>query len=443
VSDPQGEAEAEAAAEQVVPARTTPTWEMEMLLSGATVFGLLQFPAALNAATEPVLARLGGGLAIVASILALYAGTAVYLLLATFIGHLTIRGFWIALLGVRSVFPEGPDFSRLRGGPIAREVARGRTPRVDVEAERLDNLATIVFAFGAFTVVGVLMPALFVLPMMLAAWIWPGVSIGSLMIGLLAIGLGPLAVVTLLDSWFGRRLDPAGRVARALAAVLAMYQASMQPRFMNVISTTLMTRLGFGRFMTAYLTILVVVLSSYAVHARMRREGAALGDFKAIPANADSGFAVLPQHYRDQRQAADRLRRVPYLDSAVLAGDWLRLVVPYHPTRHEAAISARCPEVWAELPGTVFVDADGARAAHLGLLSCYRDIAAIRIDGRAVPVLPDVVVMPGSRLRGLQFMIDARDLAGGRHVLETAMLPDSEDDDAGAKPASYRIPFWK
>ena len=72
-----------------------------------------------------------------------------------------------------------------------------------------------------------------------------------------------------------------------------------------------------------------------------------------------------------------------------------------------------------------------------------RDLAALHIDGRRADVLSDVVVLPGSRLRGLQFMIDVRGLPPGRHLLETAVLPDPRDDDAGAKPASYRIPFWK
>jgi hypothetical protein len=31
-----------------VPAQTTPTWEMELLVSGATIFGLLQLPTFLD-----------------------------------------------------------------------------------------------------------------------------------------------------------------------------------------------------------------------------------------------------------------------------------------------------------------------------------------------------------------------------------------------------------
>ena len=59
--DPQQDA----AVPDAIPAKTTPTWEMELLLSGATVFGLLQLPDALHGLTAPLLARLGGGVALV------------------------------------------------------------------------------------------------------------------------------------------------------------------------------------------------------------------------------------------------------------------------------------------------------------------------------------------------------------------------------------------
>jgi hypothetical protein len=439
-TDPREDA---AAAADAIPARTTPTWEMEMLLSGATVFGLLQLPEALNAAVEPVLARLGGGVGLVASILTVYVGAAVYLLLATFVGHLVIRGFWIALLGLRSVFPEGPDFDKLRGGPISRHVARRNAVRTEDEIERLDNLATIVFMFGAMAVVGALVPGLFVLPMLVATWLWPDVPVGPLMLAVFGVVFGPMALVATIDSLFGRHLDVNGRIARAFAAILTFYQRLTQPRFTNALTTTLMTRLGFGRFMVVYMGVLFAVLLVYGIDSGMRRGGIAIGDYTAIPADAERGYAVLPQHYRDQRRDDDRLQRVPFLDSTVLKGDWLRLIVPFHPTRHEAAIERQCPEVWANLPLSDALDAAAADAAHRDLLACYRDLAAIHVDGRPVDVLPDIVVLPDTRLRGLQFMIDARDLAPGRHQLQTAKLAHPEKDDAGAKPASYRIPFWK
>lgn len=427
----------------VIPEKTTPTWEMEMLLSGATVFGLLQLPDAFNGMVEPLLARLGGNIAAVANMLAMYAGAAIYVLLITFIMHLTVRGFWIALLGLRSVFPDGPDFERLRGGPIARDLARQQTPRVDVEIERLDNLATTIFLFGAMAVAGVLMAGSIGVPLMVLVWLWPDASIGRLILVTLGVALGPMLLASTFDALIGHRLDRTGWFARWIAGVLTYYQRTSAPRFLNVIITTLMTRFGFGRFMVAYVAVLCVVMVGYVVHQDIRRSGKAIGDYGSIPAPAASGFAVLPQFYRDQRRGDERLSRTPFLDSMQVNGDWLRLIVPFHPTRHKAAIATHCPTVWATLPLPEAADATAADPRARALLACYRDLAAIRIDDQAVATLPDVVVLPDSRLRGLLFMIDARSLAPGRHVLQTAALPHPRDDDAGKLPAPYRIPFWK
>jgi hypothetical protein len=442
VSTPESPQDAATPAD-TIPTKTTPTWEMEMLLSGATVFGLLQLPDVLRAATEPLLARLGGGMGLVANILTLYVGAALYLLLATFIGHLIVRGFWIALLGLRSVFPEGPDLERLRGGPIARDVARRNLPRTEDEIERLDNLATIVFMFGAMSVVGALMPGLFVLPVLVAMWFWPAAPIGLLLIVTFGIVMGPMVLAGLIDAWFGKRLKRDGWFATLIAAVLGVYQHLTQPRVTIALTTTLMTRLGFGRFMAVYMTVLFTVILGYAAHSVMRRDGIAVGDYDAVPARADSGFAVLPEHYRDQRRDVDRLQRVPFIDAALLKGDWLRLIVPFNPTKHEAALATQCPAVWATLPLADDLETAESAAAHRALLGCYQRMADIHIDGQSVNVLPDVVVLPDTRLRGLQFMIDARALAPGRHVLQTAKLPNPEKDDAGKPPAPYRIPFWK
>ena len=90
-----------------LPARTTPTWEMELLISGATVFGLLQLPGLAdrllfhvhNSSAEPVAAFVLP--------LWIYVKSALLTLAATFVVHLALRGYWIALVGLSSVYPDG------------------------------------------------------------------------------------------------------------------------------------------------------------------------------------------------------------------------------------------------------------------------------------------------------------------------------------------------
>ena len=42
----------------------------------------------------------------------------VYSMLVTFIAHLCLRGYWIALLGLESVWSDGWNWDRLKLGPL-------------------------------------------------------------------------------------------------------------------------------------------------------------------------------------------------------------------------------------------------------------------------------------------------------------------------------------
>ena len=50
-----------AATPETVPRGTTPTWEIEMLLSGAVVFALLQIPSQLDPLFDSAMTKVGPG----------------------------------------------------------------------------------------------------------------------------------------------------------------------------------------------------------------------------------------------------------------------------------------------------------------------------------------------------------------------------------------------
>src|SRR4051794_24559506 len=88
-----------------VPAETTPTWEMELLISGATVFGLMQLPARLDAIFYDLFNRGSEQVASLLMPLWIYAKVALLTLIGTFVLHLVLRGLWVAMVGLDSVYP--------------------------------------------------------------------------------------------------------------------------------------------------------------------------------------------------------------------------------------------------------------------------------------------------------------------------------------------------
>ena len=102
--------------------RTTPTWEVELLISGATVFGLLQLPAPLHRWLSIAGQAHGESVYQAIKMFGIYIQFSLWILIVTFVMHLFMRGYWIALVGMNSVYPKGIQWEKVKGfGPIYKE----------------------------------------------------------------------------------------------------------------------------------------------------------------------------------------------------------------------------------------------------------------------------------------------------------------------------------
>ena len=88
------------------------TDELELIISSLTIFALFSMPGWLFDRFASVYTHLSTSLAI-ASIVAvtLLAGVS-YVLATCFVVHLMARAYWVGLIGLRTVFPAGINWSR-------------------------------------------------------------------------------------------------------------------------------------------------------------------------------------------------------------------------------------------------------------------------------------------------------------------------------------------
>jgi hypothetical protein len=98
----------------------TKTYDIELLISGALVFGLSSAPAEIDRLFDRWGPRLDGVASPALTYLYLYAQMIVYSMLVTFVGHLLLRGYWIALLGLESVWSDGWKWDQLKIGPFSK-----------------------------------------------------------------------------------------------------------------------------------------------------------------------------------------------------------------------------------------------------------------------------------------------------------------------------------
>ena len=105
------------------------TSELELIIAGALLFGLLTVPGRIDAWYASVRPHVAGDLHLAYFLGYYYLMLIAYTLIATFCVHIGARAYWVGLMGLQSVYPEGPDWARVRNrGPIGIRTLRERLP---------------------------------------------------------------------------------------------------------------------------------------------------------------------------------------------------------------------------------------------------------------------------------------------------------------------------
>lgn len=430
----------EAAPPQAIPRGTTPTWEMELLLSGATVFGLVQLPRELDALFFDASNRLAEEAATILMLLWVYAQASLLTVILTFVAHLLLRGYWIALVGLGSVYPAGIRWDRLRIGPHLRAINEAAAPSQAGRVEAADNRATRVFGVGMGLAFAILAPMALVVVSLVLYLVVVGVG-GAPRHGMVAfwavfgIGLLPFLLLFFVDRAVGGRLDPARAPGRWLRQALAFYARAGIGRTSNALLAIFQSNEGARR--TGVVVFLAILGSTGLVLARFayQVDGRGWGSFPGLPADeARVADTVLADHYATTRERGPVPASLPFIQDRVVRGPYLELFVPYRQRRHAPALERACPEA-------VAVAEAGGPAR--GALDCLAGLLDVRLDGEPVAVTLDATTDPATGHRGVLAMIRVDRLAPGRHELTLRSPPRrSAAPDAPPRPP-YRIPFWR
>lgn len=421
--------------------RTTPTWEVELLISGVAVFAMLQLPGWLDDGLFALMPRLDEQWRMVLLPIYFYAKSAAVILAITFALHLFLRAMWIALVGIHSVFPQGVDFNRLKMGPIQREVEETAYQPTEVLIERADNRASVVFAFGVtiasiIVAIVIALALTFLLGTALSLISGGRIAPYSAAIGVFLAVMVPFALLSWLDQRLGNRWPADSRRYRLTRTLLRLYAragiARVNSRVIALLSSHRGERLA-RTFMTA---TLFLVLGGVSLSWMAMRESERFGSYAGFPAASQlPARAADAAHYDDQRNAARDDRLVPYISTMVASSSYLKLVVPYQPTRDEAAMRRICAHA-SQLPPA---------ARELEQLRCLSTLRTVTLDGKALPGMQyELTSDPRTDRPALLAMIDLRGLSRGRHELRIAASPRApkergRDNDRDAD----RILFWR
>lgn len=416
--------------------RTARTWEVELLISSVAVFAMLQLPGWLDDRMFALEPRVDDDWRMVLSLGYFYAKSAAVVLAVTFALHLLLRAQWIALVGMDSVYPQGVRLDKLRMGPIQRGIEEASPDATEDAIERADNRASVVFAIGVSVAliiasVCVTFCGLLLVATLASQALHLAIEPLTMLLGVFLVIMGPFIIASAVDHSLGARLRKGGIAHRALTAVLRFYTRIGMGRRNNRIVAILSSNGGERRIMAVVVGVMVAaILGVFAAYYFMRT-GSGPGSYGYFPQS--DGNALDAANYDDQRNPA-RDRAVPYVQSAVVIGPYLKLVVPYRPTRDEPAMRATCGHT----------DALAGEHRATARFACLSTLHAVTLDGHPVEGLRyEVASDPRTDRPALLAMIDIRELPRGRHELRVAhpLRVDAKPDNSD--PGYDRIVFWR
>lgn len=427
------------------------TWELELLISGAVVFALLQLPDSVARWHDATVVHLARASEMVVFYGYMYVTAALYVLIGAFVTHLAARAYWVGLVGLQSVFPGGTRWERVSYGPLTQGVYRERVPALPSLAARVDRFCSTLFSFAFLIVFGFAYSILGGALVGGLAWgtsrlLLGGEHFDTVLHVLLVLLVAPITVAGLVDKAFGERLE-GSRAGRALRRVVEVNYNVFLYGVYTPISLVLFSNVPKRAIYPAFALSIALPLLLLLV-GMLARVGALAGDgYRFLPDGGDHGVDYA--HYESQRPADEIHPREPTIQSDMIREPFVRLFVPYVPDRHNELIETHCPGVEPlHADGVRLVSANAPRpdpATVDAAVACMARLQPVSLNGRPVAELrPRLYRHPRHGLRGLVAYLPTAALPAGENVLEVAGLPLTrrQRERGRPEPAPHRIPFW-
>ena len=424
------------------------TRELELLISAGLVFALLQLPQWLDDWWMRTSVHVGGS-AFGTVFTLYYVGKLVsYGLIVAIAAHFLLRGFWVAIMGLRTVFPSGIDREKLDQGPVFRKFYSERLMSLDEIEERVDRFAASIFAFVFLFLFVFLMMSVWAMVAWVLAFIAMRIT-GTdavvlpiiLIVFLFYVGLQSFAAS--VDKMAKNRRVPDWAERAALRSLKAMHYITFNflyaPVFFTFASNTSRRKTS-----VVLVTFLYAMIGIFMLSVFYSRGILGFDSYAYYPAHARA-HQLRPMNYdnlRDGNVPAEE----PSIQSDVVDGPYLRLFVPYDAREDNKRMRALCPEVRPLREEGFFMTSrrtkiPEARVAELA--GCFERVYQIALDGRRIEK-PGFVFYrhPQGRVAGRLALIPLSSLPPGRHMLTVrhTPLPGVKKDEEADE---FYIPFWR
>lgn len=400
------------------------TDELELIISSLTIFALFTLPGWLFDKLAGSWTHLSTSLAVAGQLsTALLAGIS-YGLGACFVIHLMSRAYWVGLIGLRTVFPGGINWSRTPGiGPLTRQHYRDTLPDLDTVIERTDRVASSLFAVISMLTLGFLWFGVILIGVVVVSAAIgsrfgltnAGIGIGTAV--MVALFAGAPLLLYLLDAQLATRF-PGVRDSRILAGFVRLLRRisglAYPQRLVLPVQLTLQSNTRPIVFYIALALSIAFIVVVGNLRAASVQTFTLSGAFDYMEAEQVQG-GFRSTYYEDMPSPLDRLRGWPRVDTFEQSDSFVRLFLPYQPLRDNLVLDQLC----------------GSAEEPQDRIACVRKLWTVSIDGRPVSLAD---FMAAERvdisMRGLIGLVPLIGLEPGIRKIEVVWNPDASDEAA-------------
>ncbi|WP_420129376.1 hypothetical protein [Longimicrobium sp.] len=431
-------------------------WELELLISGAVVFSLLQVPGVVDGLFDRAQTHLGERAHFGVFMLYTYVKLILYTLISCFILHLCTRAYWVGLIGLETVFPQGVRWEELTYGRVVGEVYRKKLGRLQPRIDAADRFASTLFPL-AFTLVMifaysvVMLGAVMLLAFGISRLLLGGQYFGIICAAFLAVFMFIPFTAWALDRAYGGRAAPGSGMEKVIRGMSLMaYYVSAMPAYGTVLMTLFSNARKTARYPMIY-ALMAVLFGFTMMKDIFVRQGVVLASNHVYLPDEAGEFGVRASYYENQREPGAVYDRTPSIQSDVVRDPYVKLFIPYTPIRHGASFAEQCPRVEPLSRAGVRMDvADPPPAAQVkAVLDCWMRLQPVTLNGAPLRQEFRFYTQPGTGLRGIIAYIPVAGLPRGENVITVGLSPRPQSDErmreavtgSNASPPHY-IRFW-
>jgi hypothetical protein len=433
---------------------TVRPWELELLISLSLVFGLMQLPAQVDPLFTRLMPQVDGGMRV--AVMAGYqlVKLPLYLMIAAFLLHLAVRAYWVGMIGLEAVFPAGVRWDELRYGPVTKELQRERIGSLQPMIDRADRFGSIIFSTAFAILVTLFVSGLVAavtggLAFLISTVFLGGEHLFRVFMVLTCLALVPPTASAAIDKRFGAKL-PEGSLGRRLVrwgALLGLYTGGTVVT--GAVWLVLFSNLRRHTVTAALWAVLLSLFSFFIVKDVLIANDAVSTDGYAYLPEGIESRSLRHSVYENLRPADGDYDSAPSIQADVVTGPFLKLFIPYSPTRMNRAMKDRCPGL-PVLGGTglrmpVMDDRVITDEAQARVLECWSRLQPVKLNGAAIRPAFRFYTHPQTQRRGIIAYIPTDRMPRGENVLEVGSVPRTTGAPARRRASlkPYVIPFWR